>query len=1017
MRAPLLVLLVLAACRPVDAQPAWVDMPVPPASLAGLDIGVDHGRGLALLRAIRVLHTSPQKPETMPAPMARFYQVLIDLDRVEAQTARLGARPISLAMAKTNTERDGLKDLFDVIGVRLRERKKQYSAELEKDKDATELRKRLASVGLDVDAAVKRLNGGESVMLAPTVIPLPSPLPLDVWARVVFERPLPARAVFGAIVRDRQAALLFHGLASMTAPTRAFIAARPELLRHLYRDLPGAVAAFGGAFRVDAAGRVVVPGGADAAELWEALADERLDQPEKFARRVFERDNGRLAYFLDAVDRLDRPHQAFVLGLWVADRGLRADRVKALYRVFADVEPQWSVADRPFSKPLYDPGSLMAAVHVSTQGAPAGPTFRKFWSEAFDGIDLPAPDARLKDVGEDGLVDAAWLAEHIAMPVAAERRALRERLLFGQRVFGATPVSELPLVLVALRGYGRFPALMTTLERIGLTRPQIYADAARHALAIEAVESPRRAVPLLSQFQAAVALIARGARSGAFDAAAADALVTALVAVRVANDGYQGAVLRWVDRELRSRLVGADGDPVELRLLRTIADRAEPASPFEWEGATYVPDVGGSALASLQAVRAKQGGNSLDALLAAWHEVAALQVPSLTLADIKTHANALRAAGARLVAPRPWPDLPEDLPEAKKVLDKAVKELSGITKPKDTGKAAREVEDVVELLDLLLGETLTALAYAPSVGDPSALLGPEADVSHRHDFGLTAKAGAPTVSRRSAWQRPNWDSADNVGQGLKGAVLGVDLPLAKKLLRRLSTDRVPSPKLNPNDAIVFTETLALTNPADLTTADLSRVGEAVVRGRARLVAAGTDLAALDALAEAAAMGDARREALPWVAREVPAQIGELFSTNELFWLGGALGGVDQALVPWGTSSEPVEGCACKAFPAPGAWDWLSGRPGSTQLATAVPDLNLRLAEHLAALKVPASLFPSVLAMATQDFIDGAPPVYDDDWLGIVAFAGQVTRERVEDYVAALVASGPVRDASAEGAAK
>jgi hypothetical protein len=56
-------------------------------------------------------------------------------------------------------------------------------------------------------------------------------------------------------------------------------------------------------------------------------------------------------------------------------------------------------------------------------------------------------------------------------------------------------------------------------------------------------------------------------------------------------------------------------------------------------------------------------------------------------------------------------------------------------------------------------------------------------------------------------------------------------------------------------------------------------------------------------------------------------------------------------------------------------------------------------------------------MATQDFIDGAPPVYDDDWLGIVAFAGQVTRERVEDYVAALVASGPVRDASAEGAAK
>ena len=84
--------------------------------------------------------------------------------------------------------------------------------------------------------------------------------------------------------------------------------------------------------------------------------------------------------------------------------------------------------------------------------------------------------------------------------------------------------------------------------------------------------------------------------------------------------------------------------------------------------------------------------------------------------------------------------------------------------------------------------------------------------------------------------------------------------------------------------------------------------------------------------------------------------------------------------------------------------------GSQQTATAMPDLNLRVAEVLAELKVPASLFSTVLAYATQDFIDDAPALYDDDWAGIVQFAAQLSRERIEDYVAALVAAGPVREA-------
>ena len=137
-------------------------------------------------------------------------------------------------------------------------------------------------------------------------------------------------------------------------------------------------------------------------------------------------------------------------------------------------------------------------------------------------------------------------------------------------------------------------------------------------------------------------------------------------------------------------------------------------------------------------------------------------------------------------------------------------------------------------------------------------------------------------------------------------------------------------------------------------------------------------------------------------------MSDLFSVAEMFWL-GTVPASAPAPVAWGTTHESIEGCYCKRFPPPGAWDSLSGRPGSLQMGAAVADLNLRVAEHLADLKVPASLFGAVLAFATQEFIDGAPPLYDDDWVGVVRFAGQLSRERVEDYVAALVAAGPVRE--------
>jgi hypothetical protein len=265
---------------------------------------------------------------------------------------------------------------------------------------------------------------------------------------------------------------------------------------------------------------------------------------------------------------------------------------------------------------------------------------------------------------------------------------------------------------------------------------------------------------------------------------------------------------------------------------------------------------------------------------------------------------------------------------------------------------------------------------------------------------------------RRAWQRPAPDQAAKAGRALAGSLFGLDLSLAAKRRRRLALDGIPHPpRLGSNDIASFVDMLALMNPRTLTDDDLAAIERAVASGREQLRAA-TDAASLDRLAGRVWMSELRRELLSWTLQQEPARVPALFSMAEIFWL-GLPDPPFERLDAWGTSFEPQSGCFCLRFPLAGTWDRVAGRTGGRLLGAAVPDLMLRVVEHLAALKVPVALVPGVMAIATQDFIDGAPPMYGDDWVGIVGYAGQVSRETVQDYVAAVVAAGPVRPAARE----
>jgi hypothetical protein len=86
---------------------------------------------------------------------------------------------------------------------------------------------------------------------------------------------------------------------------------------------------------------------------------------------------------------------------------------------------------------------------------------------------------------------------------------------------------------------------------------------------------------------------------------------------------------------------------------------------------------------------------------------------------------------------------------------------------------------------------------------------------------------------------------------------------------------------------------------------------------------------------------------------------------------------------------------------------LSGRWDSGIFASGFADVNLRYAELLADMAMPASLLAPVLAGAVLDFVNGVDSRDRDDGRSIVAFAEALRPEHLEQFLALLTTDGPL----------
>jgi hypothetical protein len=837
----------------------------------------------------------------------------------------------------------------------------------------------------------------------PTAGALPLPLPPALWVDAVLSGTTAQDAVLDRLLRSRGPALLYYGLFSLDDETRSWIASE----RPLVGELAGRYAA---PFVVAAPGlrvrgtRVQPPGGEAAREAWEALVGQRTDDAEGFTRALLERDDGRLAFFFGTMSQLT-PAQLEVALQLDAPPAARVDTARRLRGVFDRVLLRWMVTNNVFWRPALDPALLLEELRTGADGRPVLPGTRGFWRAVLVNTRRAFTAAGAAASRDGDTVDFPWLAEQVFTGDRAADRRRFDVVLFVSRMAAHDPRWATPEAIGAIRAVQIYPALMLSLERATLVDLAAFTAAARRAEAIASIGDADRARLALVQFQGALALVTRAARASIPPKQLA-AAVASLSSIELSKRGeYEGRLVSWVTAWLDAHLrdapplsVGlAAAGPLERAAITALAGRPERAlRVVDWEGTRYRIDF---PAAEARRLARHLGDNPRPHLSAAQQftsTAAILSRDGLTAEALEEQARALQALAAGLGWDDPEGDAPGTYRGIRSTLARAVKRRD----PRDVPRLAPALR---RLADQCLGRGLMELAYAVALGRPERTTIHADEAAGRHSFNWPSAGG-----RASPWTLPSIAGMPGRPWHVSGALLGLDLALAEFSLVRTSVRQpLRKPTLTSDQRRVLVDTVALVEVTSLGDEDRTAILSTIRAGRARLAAARTVADAL-ALADVVRLSPGRRTLLSWAVVSDREALPDMFSTSELLWLG-----LPDAAIPadwhrFGAPATPRTGCLCLQLPGRQPWESLTGRLHSGALASAFPDLNLRLAELLHELQMPAALLAPILGAATLDLVEGAAAKDADDRGALLDVVRALRRGRVEEYLALLTAAdGPL----------
>ena len=326
-------------------------------------------------------------------------------------------------------------------------------------------------------------------------------------------------------IRDWRFARVYSGLGAMDADSAAALVSAIGLANLLLKYSAFA-ADYAGAIEISGS-RVAVPGGARAEPVWARLAGANPQATVPFLRALFEKDQGRLLSFYDALAHADAAHQQFFTE--------SAERAEAFYKWYREsaLPPGSILGSRDWHQ------QFLQSLRVDGAGKVVFPGGREAW-------------------GPPAETDEGILLHH------APLEALTAITLLEQR--RGVPFSG-PAVRLLAEHYGEWRGLFGYFEK--LTELDAPALRALEGFAAEAARVPvaQRNV-LLGQWHSLVELTVLGTEAGTLSASQAEeAFRRASTTLRPPNPASAAlAAVRALagsaaslDESLASRLLGLSG--------------------------------------------------------------------------------------------------------------------------------------------------------------------------------------------------------------------------------------------------------------------------------------------------------------------------------------------------------------------------------------------------------------------------------------------------------------------------
>jgi hypothetical protein len=374
------------------------------------------------------------------------------------------------------------------------------------------------------------------------------PLTADHWRDVL--GPKAPKDLFTALISDRSVLLVCAGALQADPSIRTLLGRDRGLLRWIVRTAPAAFWVAARSLRIDN-NRLQVPGGVGAEPIWEALANERIARTDDFLRALLSKDGGRLAWFYDSMAAMPVDRAAVFSGSGALQS--RRDQVNELYEAFRSADSNWRIESHPFLRGVNDP--WMVSTQIVISGGMIGPPSAAWlWDTLFNGPGVTQRKAAAEvEQAPATPVTAAWLVRNITRTVAKERRDRLAMVRFAQSVFRDVTPENTVDVLVALSGYRRYPALLLSLDRMGLTSPRIYSRAVEGASRLDELSGRERRHAVIA-FQSAVAIMERARLADAIDIATAERLILALADTAGRPERRGRAIVQWMTTELASAL-------------------------------------------------------------------------------------------------------------------------------------------------------------------------------------------------------------------------------------------------------------------------------------------------------------------------------------------------------------------------------------------------------------------------------------------------------------------------------